>query len=424
MKETERAVLGCILSEPRLVHDAISAGITPTHFGSIANAKIYEVMRDMAREEIGIDFITLRDTLDSRGHLDTVGNVSYLTQLDIDLPDTAMFDDYLDQVRASGLRRRVVEAGKNLTRIPEGAFSSEELLSQMQQQVAEVMTLAGRSTQPLRMGDAVGTLVKDIRTGWNPGIPTHYTSLDVQLSGLRPGNFVVIAGRPGMGKTALAVNMAHQQCAIDKTKVAIFSLEMSAEELGLRILTAQSQIPMQKIKMSALSDHEWSIIEESQSSIDSFDLYVEDRAGTTMDQLASKARELCNNKGVEVIYIDYLQLMDGERGHSNRQEAVSQISRRLKLLAKELNIPIVVMCQLNREVEKRPDRRPRLSDLRESGSIEQDADSVIMVYRPGEYKEQDDTGGKTSLLIEKNRHGPTGSVTVFWHPETQQFLNP
>ena len=423
MIETEKAVLACILDDPRLIHDAMGAGVTTKHFGGIANAKIFESMVDMARDEIPLDLITLREFLDGRGHLSAVGDYGYLASLDLDLPDLRHFDSYVSSVRAAGVRRRVVAAGKTLTRIPEGTFTTDQLIEKLHKQVNDVLAMAEGTMRVTTAESAINDLVVQLKEGWNPGIETHYTSLDVQLSGLRPGNLFVIAARPGIGKTTLAINMAHMQLAVDEKTVLFFSLEMSSEELVTRMLTAETAIPQQKIKVGALSADEWREIEEARENIGEFKLFIEDSGGLTLDQLASKAREVHNIHGVDIIYVDYLQLMTGT-GRSNRQEDVAEISRGLKVLAKELNIPIVALSQLNRGVEGRTNKRPRLSDLRESGAIEQDADAVVMIYRPGEYKEVDNTNGATTLFIEKNRHGPTGAISLVWMPETQQFMNP
>jgi len=402
----------------------MGGGISWRHFGSIANAKIYETMVDMARAETPLDLITLRDALSTRGHLSTVGDMAYLTSLDLDLPDTRHFSTYVDSVRSAGVRRRVVSAGKDLTRIPEGTFSTDQLLAELHKQVQDVVAMAEGSMRITTAQSAIDDLCHQLDEGWDPGIPTHYTSLDVQLSGLRPGNFVVIAARPGMGKTSLAINMAHQQMAEEDGSVLFFSLEMSSEEVATRLLTAETAIPQQKIKVGALGAAEWKSIHEARRTIGKFNLFIEDSGGLSLDQLASKAREIQNVKGVDIIYVDYLQLMGGLSKSANRQEEVSAISRGLKVLAKELNVPVVAMSQLNRSVEGRTNKRPRLADLRESGAIEQDADAVIMIYRKGYYQEVDTTNGVTQLLIEKNRHGPTGTVNLVWQPETQQFLNP
>jgi len=406
------------------MHDALGGGISPKHFGSLANAKIFEIMVEMVRSETPIDLITLRDALGARGHLTSVGDVAYLSSLDLDLPAVGHFDSYVDSVRSAGVRRRVVSAGKAMARIPDGTFTTDQLMTEMHKQVQEVVAMAEGSMRITTAQQAIDELCHQLDEGWDPGIPTHYTSLDVQLSGLRPGNLVVIAARPGMGKTSLAINMAHQQLAADDKQVLFFSLEMSSEEVAIRLLTAETEIPAQKIKVGALGQSEWREIHEARRSIGKFPLLIEDSCGVSIDQLSSKAREIQNVKGVDIIYVDYLQLMGGVSKSANRQEEVSAISRGLKVLAKELDVPIVAMSQLNRAVEGRPDKRPRLSDLRESGSIEQDADSVIMIYRKGYYQEVDTTNGLTQLLIEKNRHGPTGTVNLVWQPETQQFLNP
>lgn len=423
---TERAVISCIITEPSLFFTAKSDGLTSKHFGSLANKRIFESIERLASAGAGFDLITIRDDLTSIGQYDFIGGEAYLQSLDIELPDPSNFHSYVSAVRASGLRRATVAAGKRLARIDEGTFNSDQLLSTVSKEVQGIQKLAEGFLRVSSGIEAIDELVVALEEGIELGIASGYHGLDHKISGFRPGNLVVVAGRPGMGKTALILGMIHMQMLVQMKTPLIFSLEMANTELAIRLMSAQSQVPQAKIKTNTLGAEEWQSIAQARTKLSDYDLLIEDSGSLDIDKLAAKARELANTKQVDIIYIDYLQLMSGMKGKS-RNEEVGEITRGLKQLARELELPIVAVSQLSRAVESRSDKRPQLSDLRDSGSIEQDADSVIFLYRPGYYQEQrkgvDNSGGVTDLIIAKNRSGPTGSVQVQWVPETSQFKN-
>ena len=422
MIEAEQAVLGCIIIEPTKVHEAISLGLGEEHFGSLANKRIWRSMKVLAHERIQIDPITLADNLSSVGSLDVVGGHSYISILDNALPDPASLAEYIKVIRGDALRRKVGQLGRSISNLPSRTFTNEQLLSEIHKQVSETANLVESGVRVRKAADLIEDLVSRMESDEpNNGIKSGYPILDMLLGGYRPGNLIVIAGRPGMGKTSFAMNQAHIQMTRYNKRVGFFSLEMSGEELIVKVLSAETGIPVSKIRVGALGDSEWERVRAAKSAISSFPLFIEDSGGLSTSQLAAKARELANSEGLDVIYVDYLQLMQSERRAGNRTEEVSQISRDLKTLAKELGIPIIAMSQLNRAVESRPDKRPQLSDLRESGSIEQDADSVMFVFRPGVYDAIDTTGGETELILAKNRSGPTGNIPLVWRAATNQF---
>ena len=424
MSETERAVLGVVMNSPQEFHNARALGLVPEHFGTIRNKRIWKAFVAMSNEGVGIDLITVRARLEEEGALDLVGGIAYLSGLDMDLPDPGHLKDYVDAVKAASIRRKVVEVGKHFTVLPEGVYSTNELMGGVHKQIHEIVTLADGGTKITSGAEAINDLVEQLEDGVELGLKTGYDGLDIKIGGVRPGNFVVLAGRPAMGKTALALNIAHIQMSGEApSRVGIFSLEMSAAELATRLLAAESRVPLGKIRMGALGQEDWNSIAAARSKISKYPLLIEDSGGLTLEELVSKARELHNVQGLDIIFIDYIQLMSSGRRSDSRQDEVSQITRGLKMLAKDLGIPIIAVSQLSREVEKRRDKRPQLSDLRESGSIEQDADVVIFVFRPGYYKKVDNTNGVTELIMAKNRSGPAGTVQVVWDPTLGRFLN-
>jgi len=399
-------------------------GLTAEHFGTFANKATYLAMLELMSSGADVDLITVRDRLGAQKKLDAVGGTAYLAALDLELPDWSAFSTYVDAVRAGGVRRAVQDAGKALTRLPEDVISPTELVSAVHDTLREVNHLAEGHLRVTSGSDAIHALVESLEEGLSSGVMTGYHGLDSALSGIRPGNLILIAGRPGMGKTSLAMCMVRNQMMQEEPLVpCVFSLEMSSQELSMMMLSAESGIPRQKLKLGALGKEEWTKIVRAGKEISQRDLVIEDSGSLTIDDLASKARELHNTKKIDILYIDYLQLMSGRRYSKNRTEQVSEISRGLKVLAKELEIPIVALSQLSRKTEDRADRRPQLSDLRDSGSLEQDADAVIFVFRPGYYKAVDTTNGLTELHVAKNRSGPTGRSSVIWQPDTTTFRN-
>lgn len=429
MQETERAVIACVMEDNSLMHVARSLGLTGPHFGSVTNRLLWDTLVDMSKKQVPIDLITLRDQLTSTGSLEKVGGMDHLAMLDIELPDPGNFKAYVDSVKSAAVRRKVVEVGKQFARIPEGTFTTDQILKEMQDKVGSVVSLAESSLRITTIESAVNSLVEELENGLDQGLETGFYALDGLLGGLRPGNLVIVAGRPGMGKTSLATNMMHYQASMG-VPAGIFSLEMSAQELGMRLLSDVSEVPHQKIKMGALGQAEWDSIAKARREIAKLPIIIEDSGGLDIDKLAAKASELKNMHGLSVIYVDYIQLMQAQIGDrsGSRVNEVSVITRGLKNLARQLGIPIVALSQLSREVEKRRSKRPVLADLRDSGSIEQDADAVVFVYREGYYKVQDGkedtTNGITEINVAKNRSGPPGTIHLVWEDTLSRFVNP
>ena len=422
MIEAEIAILGSVLLEPSCIHKAISDGLNELHFGSIPNKRIWRSMTELAHDSTEVNQVTLANHLQSRGALDSVGGYEYLSTLDADFPDPNSMGDYVTVVKGAAFRRSVANLGATIQSLHRRTFTDEQLLEEVHRLVAETASTLTSGAKTTTAESLVNKLVEKLEDQTlDQGISSGYPVVDMLLGGYRRGNLVILAGRPGMGKTSLALNQAHIQSTRHKKRVGIFSMEMSGEEIITKILAAETGIAVTKIRASAFGEAEWYKIAKARRNISKFPMYIDETGGLSIEQLQAKAREMVNVHGVDIIYIDYLQLMGATSKAGNRTEEVSHISRGLKSLAKELDIPVVALSQLSRAVEQRPDKRPVLSDLRESGGIEQDADSVMFVYRPGVYQNIDTTSGETELILSKNRHGATGVIPLVWEAGTNQF---
>ncbi|MCD5375443.1 replicative DNA helicase [Candidatus Gracilibacteria bacterium] len=424
--EAEKSVLGSLLIDK---DGFIIVGDLLTHedFYDDANAKIFEVMFELFRFNKPIDLITVREKLDDKKLLDSIGGISYLTELTDIVPSSSNIYEYALIVKNKAVLRRLIKSGNEVislgyqedTPINELLEKSEKSLFNVTQtfiknklvHINDILTQRFEEFAEIHQNP---DLIKDHR------LQTGYKNMDDKLTGLKGGDMVIVAARPSMGKTALAMNLA-QNIGFSKKSVAIFSLEMSKEQLTDRMIASAMGIDSWKLQKGELEDSEFAKIGEAMEMLSNADIYIDDSAGGNLVDLKSKARRLKMESQLDLIIIDYLQLMSN--GNSmNRVQEVSEISRGIKSLARELDVPIIALSQLSRAVESRPDKRPVLSDLRESGSIEQDADIVMMIYREDYYDEFSERKGVTDLFIRKNRNGPTGSVQLMFHKNNQKFV--
>lgn len=392
-----------------------------------ANAKIYDVMFELFRFNKPIDLITVREKLDDKKFLDAIWGLSYLTELTEIVPTSANIFEYAQIVKNKAVLRRLIKAWNEViwlgyqedTPINELLEKSEKSLFWVTQtfiknKLVHINDILTQRYEEFAEIHENPDLIKDHR------LQTEYSNLDEKLTGLKGWDMVIVAARPSMGKTALAMNLA-QNIWFNKKSVAIFSLEMSKEQLTDRMIASAMGIDSWKLQKWELEDKEFAKIWEAMEMLSAADIYIDDSAGWNLVDLKSKARRLKMESQLDLIIIDYLQLMSN--GNSmNRVQEVSEISRGIKSLARELDVPIIALSQLSRAVESRPDKRPVLSDLRESGSIEQDADIVMMIYREDYYDEFSERKGVTDLFIRKNRNGPTGSVQLMFQKSNQKFV--
>ena len=429
--EAERALLGGLLLDHGQVA-AISELLDPQDFHSAAHAKLYELMlRRFAMSE-ALDVLGLADHILSTGQAEEFGGLAYATGLPEQVPSTENLEYYAKLVKDKAVRRHLMEVAQEINKkVLAGTDELEELLDHAESTVFQVAQQRSKKDW-----QALGTLIDDEwvkleersnNRGAVTGIPTGFTDLDEKLAGLQPSDLIILAARPAMGKTALALNIAQRACTGAGVAVGIFSLEMAAGQLAMRIVSAHARVDAGKIRTGMLSKtDDWVRLEDSHELLYQQPIFVDDTPGVSITQLRSKARRLkATNPNLGLILIDYLQLMGagtaGSKGES-REQQIGRISRGLKILAKELHIPVVALSQLNRGVESRSDKRPMISDLRESGSIEQDADVVMFIYRDEYYHpEKVENQGVAEVIIAKQRNGPTGTVKLAFEGRFTRF---
>ena len=424
--EAEQSVLWSLLIDKDgfiVVWDLLSH----EDFYEEANAKIFEVMFELYKFNKPIDIITVKEKLDDKKLLDLVGGISYLTELTEIVPTSANAYEYAQIVKNKSVLRKLIKSGNEIVSLGyQEDTPMNELLEKSEKSLFNV-TQTFIKNKLVHINDILTQrfeefaeihenpeLIKDHR------LQTGYKTMDDKLTWLKGGDMVIVAARPSMGKTALAMNLA-QNIGFKKKSVAIFSLEMSKEQLTDRMIASAMGIDSWKLQKWELEDHEFAKIGEAMEMLSQADIYIDDSAWGNLVDLKSKCRRLKMESRLDLIIIDYLQLMTN--GNSmNRVQEVSEISRWIKALARELDVPIIALSQLSRAVESRPDKRPVLSDLRESGSIEQDADIVMMIYREDYYDEFSERKGITDVFIRKNRNGPIWSVQLMFKKNNQKFV--
>ena len=427
-EEAERAVLAAALLDPRLV-PTVSGRLTEDDFFLERHQVIYRAMLDLQAESVAVDLRTLQARLEQRDELGRAGGLAYLSSLDLDLPDIGRIDSYAEIVKERSVRRRLINASTETIRnCMDGGLEARSALDRAEQ---SIFSLGEEAVQRgfVPLGGVLHQTLETLeeRPGSTVvGIPSGFADLDRITHGLNKGNLIIIAGRPGMGKTSIALNMAQHVAIREGKGVGIFSLEMSAQELSLRVLCSEADVPFSRLRSGHLSKGQWRKVVQTVRDTSNAPFFIDDSANPTLLELASKARRLKAEKGLELIILDYLQLMQAGGRYENRNLEIGAISRGLKQLAKEIEIPVIALSQLSRNPERRgKDHRPQLSDLRESGNIEQDADMVAFIYRDEVYNQdpEADNKGMAELIVSKNRHGETGTVELVFLGETTSFRN-
>ena len=425
--EAEQAVLGAMLSSKEAVSKVLQ-WITDVHFYWEAHAKIFRAMIQMFNEGEPVDTVSIVNQLKKQKELENVGGAYYITGLVESVPTTANVEHYAKIVLEKAMLRELIRISHDLTK---NAYDDR-------QDVDDIMDAAEQAIFSITQGRLRGgfeqldpilqetfeNLDKIHSSGGTvTGVPTGLLDLDEMTSGFQKGELIVLAGRPGMGKTALALTIA-RNAAIDHQKsVGFFSLEMASHQLAMRMLCAEARVDSHLVRTGKLPKSQWQNLSVSVGTLAEAPMYLDDTPSIGILELRAKARRLMAEHDIGMLMIDYLQLMSGPKGVENRQQEISVISRSLKALAKELNIPVVALSQLSRATEQRSDRRPQLSDLRESGAIEQDADVVMFVYRPYVYSRDEDDRGKVELLLSKQRNGPTGNINLTFIDRYARFEN-
>lgn len=423
--EAEQSVLGAILLDNAAMAKAMEI-LTEDDFYRTAHKKIYVAMLELSERGEVIDQITLTEHLKARGELEAVGGSAYLAELVQIVPTAANVKYHSKIVREKALLRGLISTSTEIvSRGYDGASSAEDLLDFAERSVFSLAQgKLGRSFTQLshvikESLDLVDRLSK--RQAKVTGVPTGFYDLDELTAGLQPSDLIVIAGRPSMGKTSLALGIAQHAAVHHRVVVGIFSLEMSKAQLVLRMLSSEARVDSHLLRTGRLQKEDWWRLAEAAGRLEQAPIFIDDTGSLTVQQMRGKARRLKAEHGLDLLMVDYLQLMQGRSDAESRQQEISDISRSLKALAKELNVPVVALSQLSRAVESRKPPIPMLADLRESGAIEQDADIVMFIYRDDVYDPNSEKKGIADILVKKHRNGPTGDVQLFFHDKYAKF---
>lgn len=425
----EQSVLGSVFISPNSLI-SLADELVPDDFYKPANKIVFKTMLSLLEKGEPIDATTMVSALTNQGDISTVGGINYVVELVNSTPTSKNVEHYAKLVKEKATLRKVIaDLSDSLSSAYQGDVSIGDIITKTEKSLLDISN-QNAGTGFRNVADILDTHMQIVETrsqtdGFVTGLSTGFVGLDKITTGLHEGNLIILAARPAMGKTALALNVAKYVATKERKPAVIFSLEMGAEELIERMLASEGMVPAYHLKTGNLSTDEWKRLVQAQNNLYDAPIFVDDTAGIRISEIRSNARKLAQEMGgLGVIIIDYLQLITGAKGE-NRQQIVSEISRELKILAKDLKVPVIALSQLSRAVEQRQDKRPMLADLRESGSIEQDADIVAFLYRDAYYqKEQADSqeaNNVTELILEKNRHGSLGTVKLYFHKEYTKF---
>lgn len=430
--EAEQAVLGAMFLSKAALEKTVEI-LKESSFYSEKNGKIFSALKALDERKVPIDITTLTEELKSKNLLNEIGGVEYLTEVLESVPNAANIDYYTKIIEDKATLRELIERATEITTMGYNEENSvSETVEEAEKKILGIIKNK-RSTEFKTIQDVIKTTEKNLEVlseskGEITGLPTGWADIDRITSGLHENELIIIAARPAMGKTAFALNLATHIATHTDKSVALFNLEMGAEQLAVRILASLGQIDQTKLRTGNLQNEDWKRVTEAISQLENAKLFMDDTPGITIGEIRAKCRRLANSEnGLGIVIIDYLQLItsNGKYG-SNRQQEVSDISRALKTMAMELKVPVIALAQLSRAVEQREDKRPIMSDLRESGSIEQDADIVSFLYRDDYYNKQARDDSQTSIsefIIGKHRSGPTATIELLFKRNTSTFLN-
>jgi len=431
--EAEQSVLGGLLLENDAL-DKVADILSANDFYRHDHRVIYEHISRLIEHSKPADIVTVAEALDSTAQLAGVGGIAYLGALAQNTPSAANIRRYAEIVRERAVMRKLVEVGSG---IAESAFSPQgkdaaQLLDEAEARIFEIAEGGQRSAQGFidiktilpQVADRIDQLFQRDNASDVTGVPTGFTDLDSMTSGLQPGDLVIVAGRPSMGKTALALNIAENVALDTGLPVAVFSMEMAATQLAMRMIGSVGRLDQHKMRTGRLEDEDWVRLTTALGKLNDAPMFIDESAGLNALEVRARARRLHRQCGkLGLIVLDYLQLMSATRQGENRATEISEISRSLKALAKELDVPVVALSQLNRSLEQRPNKRPVMSDLRESGAIEQDADVILFIYRDEVYNPDSQDKGTAEIIIGKQRNGPIGTVRLTFLGEHTRFEN-
>jgi replicative DNA helicase len=424
--DAERSTLGSMLLDKEAIYNVIEI-LKPEDFYREAHRVIFEVVSHLNNKSEPVDIITVSEELKQRNMLDKVGGIAYLTSLANAVPTAANAGHYAKIVEEKALLRSIISVCANIIALGyEGAGEVDQILDEAEKQIFQI-------TQKRNVKGYVSLRSILIETferieqlyeskGGVTGVASGFSDFDRMTAGLQPSDLIILAARPSMGKTTFALNIASHAAMSLKLPVIMFSLEMSKEQLAIKLLCSEAEVDNQRIRTGTLLDTDWPKLSHALGKLSDSLMFIDDTPGCTVMEIRAKARRIKSEHGLGLIVIDYLQLMQGRGKSENRQQEVSEISRSLKSLARELEVPVIALSQLSRAVEQRTDKHPSLADLRESGSLEQDADIVMFLYREDYYIPDTDRKGVTDLIIAKQRNGPVGQVGLYFKKETGRFV--
>jgi replicative DNA helicase len=426
--EAEQAVLGAIFLEPSSLTLA-SEILIPEDFYRAAHQKIFNAMLKLNDEGKAVDLITVTEELAASKLLEDTGGVSYLSELAASVPTAANMEYYARIIEEKSLLRRLIRTATDIAQ--DGYTREDEVETVLSEAEKNILAVAQRKNAGafhnikdvlVRTYDNIESMHAHV--GEITGIATGFTELDKMTAGFQRNDLIIVGARPSVGKTAFALNISQNVATKTGENVAIFSLEMGAEQLVMRMLCAEGNIDAQRLRTGSLTDEDWSKLTMAMGSLSNAGIFIDDTPGVRVNDIRAKCRRLKQEHGLGMILIDYLQLILGSgRSGENRQQEVSEISRSLKQLARELQVPVIALSQLSRGVEQRQDKRPMMSDIRESGSIEQDADIVAFLYRDDYYDKESENKNIIEIIIAKQRNGPTGTVSLAFVKEYNKFVN-
>jgi replicative DNA helicase len=425
--EAESAVLGSILIDPDAIMQ-VADYLKPEDFYRDAHRVIYQAALELYEDRAPADLITLTDELARRNKLEEIGGASYVSSLANQVPTSANVDYYGHIVERTAILRRLIHAAGQIAAV---AYDEPDATTALDQAEKLIFNISQRFTREDfdHIRETLKTYIDKLEQlhehrGSIVGVASGFSDLDKITGGLQKSDLIILAARPAVGKTALALSLAHNAALRFGSGVAIFSLEMSKEQLVARLLSMDAGVDQSRLRTGYLDDEEWERISDSVGRLSEAKIFIDDTPGITLVEMRSKARRLMMEQGFDLMVVDYLQLMQGSgggRGHENRVQEVSEISRGLKAMARELNVPVLALAQLSRAVESRTDKHPQLSDLRESGSLEQDADIVMFIYRDEVYNENTDRPNIADIIIAKHRNGPVGQVSLYFQAAQTRY---
>ena len=430
--EAEESLLGNIMLYPEAMRQCIDAGVRSEDFYLEKHRSIYNIMSAMFENKEKVDTVSLSTRLKDFGVYDKIGGLDYLMQLANATISNNNTPEYISIIQNKSLARKVIKVGEEIaTDAYDASISIDEMLENVERKVTDVTR--SKTSSDFKRGEEVFDdalkhieMIQEAGTDVT-GVKSRFRDLDRMTAGFQKGDLIILAARPSMGKTALALNIAVNSASVTAGAIAIFSLEMPSEQVALRILAAAADVEIQKLRTGKLNDEEWSKLNTASQKLKNQNFFIDDTPGIKVSEMYAKARKLAQDEGLFMIVVDYIQLIQATGKSESRQQEVSEISRRLKAMARELNVPVIALSQLSRSVEARQDKRPMLSDLRESGALEQDADLVLFLYRDAYYKAEEEKGDAkredVELLLSKHRNGPTGKIVLAFEKECNRFLS-